>query len=206
MTVQNTNSSLADGTVEFTTVSSHPVVLGKFTVSAFDQPVSLATDKLQKVGTYQIEADYVPSNKRFAKSTSAPVTVTVTPFTAASFRVTPLARHGHLNQPMSFEVTALDSQGQPLTNYTGTVVFTSPSDSWTIFPKSVYASLMIAEPSPETTGLATLTPEAYTFTPADHGSHTFVRGVTFAKAGEETIEVNQANDGKVHGKASISVE
>ena len=206
MTVQNGNSSLAGGTVEFTTVSPHPVVLGKFAVSEFDQPISLATDKLQRVGTYQIEADYAPSNKRFAKSTSAPVTITVTPLTAASFRVTPLARHGHLNQPISFVVTALDPEGQPLTNYTGTVVFTSPSDSWTIFPKSVYASLAIAEPSPETTGLATLTPDAYTFTSADHGSHTFVGGVTFAKAGQETIEVNQANDGKVHGKASISVE
>ena len=205
MTVQNTNSSLAGGTVEFTTVGSHPVVLGKFTVSSFDQPISLATDKLQRVGTYQIEADYVPSDKRFAKSTSAPVTVTVTPLTAASFRVTPLARHGHLNEPMSFEVTALNSQGQPLTNYTGTVVLTSPSDSWTIFPKSVYASLAIAEPSPETTGLATLNPASYAFTSADHGSHTFVGGVTFAKAGAETIAVTQANNGKVRGKASISI-
>ena len=182
MTVQDANSSLAGGTVKFTTVSRHPVVLAKVAVSAFDQPVSLATDKLQKVGIYQIQAVYTPNTNRFAKSTSAPVTITVTPLTAASFRVTPAGPSRYIStQPMSFEVTALDAQGQPLTNYTGTVVFTSPTDSWTIFPKAVYESLDIADPSPQTTGLATFTTQEYTFTPADHGSHTFVGGVTFAE-------------------------
>ena len=74
---------------------------------------SIATDQLQNVGTYEIEAVYLPNTNRFAESTSAPVTVTVTPLTAASFRVTPVVRHGHLNKPMSFMVTALDAQGSP---------------------------------------------------------------------------------------------
>ena len=107
-TVQNANSSLADGVVEFVTVAPHPVVLGEVAVGTFGQQVSFTTGKLKKVGTYQIEAKYLPNTNRFAESTSAPVTVTVTPLTAASFRVTPVVRHGHLGQPMSFTVTALN--------------------------------------------------------------------------------------------------
>ncbi len=61
---------------------------------------------------------------------------------------------------------------QPLTNYTGTVVFSSPTDSWTIFPKHEYATLGLTEPPAESTLLATFNPSAYTFTTADAGSHT----------------------------------
>ena len=84
---------------------------------------------------YQIQAKYLPNTNRFAESFSAPITVAVTPLTAASFRVTPVVSHGKLNKPVSFAVTALNTQGQPLTNYTGTVVFSSPTDSLTILPK-----------------------------------------------------------------------
>jgi hypothetical protein len=203
MTVQDANSSLAGGTVKFTTVSPHPVLLAKVAVNAFDQPVSLATNKLQIVGTYQIEASYTPDTTRFAKSTSAPVTIAVTPLTAASFRVTPTVRHEHLNEPVTFQVTALDAQGQPLTNYTGTVALTSPTDSWTVFPTSVYESLAIGAPSPQSTGLATFTTQNYTFTAADQGTHTFVGGVTFEKGGAEVLQVSQANDAKVHGQTTI---
>jgi hypothetical protein len=203
LTVQDANSSLAGGTVKFTTVSPHTVVLATVAVSAFDEPVSLATDKLQNVGAYQIQAVYTPDSNRFAKSTSAPVTITVTPLTAASFRVTTAVRHEHLNEPVSFEVTALDAQGQPLTNYNGTVVLSSPTDSWTVFPKSVYESLDIGAPSPQSTGLATFSTQDYTFTPADQGTHTFVGGVTFEKGGAEVLEVSQANDAKVQGETTV---
>lgn len=203
--VQNTNSSLADGVVEFVTVARHPVVLGTVPVGLFGQQVSIATSALARVGTYQVEAEYVPNTNRFAESTSPPVTVTVTPLTAASFRVTPVVRHGHLGKPLSFTVTALTAQKRPLTNYTGTVVFTSPTDSWTIFPKSVYISLGLAEPPAQSTGLAIFAPPAYTFTPADHGSHTFVDAVTFGKGGAENIKVTQANNPKVVGKTTFAI-
>ena len=150
-------------------------MLGEVTVSNFGQQVSFGTYKLEKVGVYHVQATYVPDTNRFARSVSAPVAVLVTPLTAASFRVTPVVRHGKLNKPVSFEVTALNSHGQPLSDYTGTVVFTSPTDSWTTFPPSVYASLHISAPPPQSTGLADFAPQSYTFTPADHGSHTFLR-------------------------------
>ena len=177
-TVQNANSSLAGGTVELTTVSPHSIVLGKAAVNAFDQPVSFTNNQLQKAGNYRIQAVYQPNTNRFARSTSAPITITVTPLTTASFRVTPVVPDGQPGEPLSFQVTALDAQGQPLTNYTGTVAITSPTDSRTNYPASVYASLKIAEPPADAPGFAKFTPQSYTFTPADQGSHIFVNAVT----------------------------
>jgi len=204
-TVQNTNSVLADGVVKLVTVSRHPVVLGEVAVSAFGQQLSFATSRLNKVGTYQVEAEYLPNTNRFAESTSAPVTVTVTPLTAASFRVTPSVRHGHLGEPMSFSVTALNAQEQPLTNYTGTVVFTSPTDSWTTFPRAVYISLAISAPPPQSTGLASFPNLTYAFSPSDHGTHTFIGGITFNKGGAENLKVTQANNAKVFGKTTFAI-
>ena len=116
-------------------------MVGKADVGTFGQPVGLTTSLLKKVGTYQIEAEYVPNTNRFAESTSPPVDVTVTPLTAASFRVTPTVPRGHIEKPLSFNVTAINTQNQPMTNYTGIVVFSSPTDSSTIFPASTYKSL-----------------------------------------------------------------
>jgi hypothetical protein len=181
-------------------------VLGKAAVSASDQQVGLSTAQLQKPGVYQLQALYLPGTSRFAESRSAPVTVTITPLSASSFRVRPVARFGARNDPMSFQVTALDAQGQPLTDYTGTVVFTSPTDSLPNLPASVYTRLGIGEPSPATPGLASFALPSYTFTPADHGSHMFVDAVRFGKPGAESIQVTQANDPKVTGKATFSIE
>ena len=202
----NADSSLADGNIEFLTVSRHPVELADVPVASFGQQVTIGTGKLQKVGIYHVEAVYEPNSNRFAQSISAPITIAVTPLTAASFRVTPVVNYGKLNKPVSFDVTALNIRGEPVTTYTGTVVLTSPTDSWTTFPPSIYASLHISAPPPQSTGLATYNPQLYTFTPADHGSHTFVNGVTFGKAGAESLQVTQANDPKVHGKAVFAIE
>jgi Bacterial Ig-like domain (group 3) len=205
-TVQNASSSVPDGIVKFTTVSAHPIALGSVAVTSFGTQVSFGTYKLPKVGVDQIQAKYVPNTNRFAESFSAPVTVAVTPLTVASFRVTPVIRHGKLNKPVSFEVTALNSHGQPMTNYTGTVAFTSPTDSSVTFPPAFYTNLHISASPPQTTGLATFTPQAYTFTTADQGSHTFFGAASFGKAGAETIKVSQANDPKVSGRATFAIE
>ena len=49
-----------------------------------------------------------------------------------------MVRHGKFNKPVSFTVTALNVHSQPLPDYTGTVVFASPTDSWSILPKEDY--------------------------------------------------------------------
>jgi hypothetical protein len=205
-TVENSDSSLPDGVVEFATLGPHHVVLNTVPVTTFGEPVSYTTSFLQKVGIYHIQAKYLPNTNRFAESFSVPITVAITPLTAASFRVKPLVSHGQLNKPASFEVTAVNVHGQPVTNYTGTVVLTSPTDSWTTFPASVYASLHISAPPPQSTGLAQFAPQSYTFTAADQGSHTFFGAVTFGKAGAETVKVTQANDPKVIGRATFAIE
>ena len=204
-TVQNSNSSLPDGVVKFVTVARHPVVLGEVTIGTFGQQVSITTAALEKVGTYQVEAEYSPNTNRFAESTSAPITVAVTPLTAAAFQITPAVRHGHLGKPTSFTVTALNAAKQPLTNYTGTVVLSSPTDSWTFFPPSEYKLLKTSAPSNLSPGLAVFTPQSYTFTPADQGTHTFIAAATFGKAGAEKLMVAQGNDPKVVGKTTIAI-
>ena len=55
-TVQNANSSLANGVVEFITAGPNPDVLGDVAIGTFGQQVSITTRMLKKVGTYQIEA------------------------------------------------------------------------------------------------------------------------------------------------------
>jgi Bacterial Ig-like domain (group 3) len=205
-TVQNPYSSLADGIVEFETVARHPVVLGSVPVSQFGQTVGLTTFGLEKVGNYRVQAIYLPNTNRFAKSTSPPATVTITPLVASSFRVTPVVRHGRTHTPLGFTVTAVNGRNQPVTDYTGTVVFSSPTDSWTVFPKHEYATLGLIEPPAESTLLATFNPSSYTFTTADHGSHTFLGAVSFGKGGAENLKVTQANNSKVFGKAVFSIE
>lgn len=205
-TVQNESSSVAGGTVEFTTTGPNPILLGKIPVNGFDQQLSLTTGKLQKAGTYHVEALYLPGNSRFAESASAPVTITVTPMTASAFRVTPVRPYGAVKQPLSFTVTAVDSRGRPVANFDGTVFVYSPTDSLPNLPPSSYAAMNIAPPSPATPGLARITPTSYSFTTADHGSHTFVNGVTFGKGGAERIRITQANDSKVRGEATFAIE
>ncbi len=205
-TVQNANSSLADGVVTFFTVARHPVDLGQISVGQFGQQISFGTFALEKVGFHQIEAKYVPNSNRFAPSFSAPITVAVTPLTAASFRVTPVVRHGKLNKPLSFSVTALNNHGQPLTNYTGTVVFSSPTDSFSILPKEFYVKYNLTPSAPPSSGLATFPTPQYTFTTADHGTHTVYGGVIFDKAGAETLQVTQANNRKVFGTTTFAIQ
>jgi hypothetical protein len=203
--VQNAKSGLANGVAQIYTVSRHPVVLASIDVSTVGRPISIVTNKLQKTGSYRIEAEFLPNGNRFAGSTSPPVTVSVTPLTAASFNVTPSVRRGHLNEPLSVTVTALNAQKRPLTDYTGTIAFSSPTDSWTVFPASVYASLKLTPPPPQATGLATFATQSYTFTPADHGTHRFVDEVTFGKGGAENLKVKQANNPKVFGTTTFAI-
>ena len=204
-TVQNADSSLANGAVEFVTVGSHPIVLGTVPVGLFGQQVSLASFALHNVGTYQVEAIYLPNSTRYAESTSAPVTITVTPLTAASFRVTPVVRHGLSVGPGLHGHSTQFQKNNPSRITPGTVVFSSPTDSWTIFPKHEYATLGLTEPPAESTLLATFNPSAYTFTTADGGSHTFLGGVTFGKGGAEILKVGQADDSKVSGRTTFSI-
>jgi hypothetical protein len=204
--VENSNQKIpiTSGRVKFVVEAPKPRVLAEVSLNKRGE-AGVTTDKLRKLGPQVIEAVYVPTGTRIARSVSNPIAIMVTPLTATSFLVRPDMVRGHLGQPLSFTVTALNSRKQPMTNYTGTIVFSSPTDSWTTFHPAVYASLGVTPPPPQSTGLASFRNLTYTFSPADHGIHHFTGGVTFNKGGAEILKVAQANNAKVFGKTTFAI-
>ena len=96
------------------------------------------------------------------------------------FLVAPASGTQTSGTPFSVTVTAEDHNGNLISGYTGTVTFSS-SDPHAVFPGA----------------------GSYTFTAADHGTHTFASGVTLETAGAaETVQV--ADSGKT-GQASFVV-
>jgi hypothetical protein len=77
-------------------------------------------------------------------------------------------------------VTAKDASDNTLSGYTGTIHFTSDSESPVL-------------------------PSNYTFTAGDNGSHTFTNGATLKTAGSQTITVNDTVQTSKTGSASVSV-
>ena len=204
VSVHNPSTSLAGGYVELIQEGTRPQVLGKVTVTAFDQPYSLTVNNLTHVGNNVIKAVYVPGNDLFAGS-AVSSTVTVTPLTAASFRVRPVRAAGVVGQAMSFIVSAIDTRGHLVPNYTGAVDFYSPTNSLPNFPVAAYTALKIGVPSPDEPGLASFSPQSYMFTTADHGSHTFFETVRFGKPGAESVRVSQTNDTRVYGQTTFAI-
>jgi hypothetical protein len=217
--VKNANRGvpITSGRVKFVVDSPKRLLLGQVNLNK-EGEAGITTGKLTNVGTYQIEADYIPTGTRIGRSVSTAVGVMVNPLMATRFLVTPAVSHGHLGAPLSFTVTALDARGQPVTDYVGTVSFSSPTDSFTIYPHNFYVTLWqntaraegikladLEPTAPPTTGLVSFPAQQYTFTPADHGAHTFVGGVTFGKAGAEVLKVTQANNAKVFGKTTFAI-
>ncbi len=200
-----TGRPIRAGKIEFLIDSPNPVVLGESKLNKTGA-TSFATNKLTKVGTYWIIARYVePGGKIDPSETSTPLAIDVTPLGTTSFRVTPAVKFGRIGEPISFTVTALNSAGQPVTNYTGTVHITSPTDSATTFGKHFYINLQLPPPIPWTLGLASFQNQTYQFQPSDHGSHTFTDGVTFGKGGAEEVKATQANNANIHGKGVIAI-
>jgi hypothetical protein len=81
--------------------------------------------------------------------------------------------------PLTLSVTALDAQGHTATSYLGTVHFTS-SDARAVLPAD------------------------YTFTPADHGVHTFT--VTLRTAGSRTLTATDRYRPTLVGTATINIQ
>jgi hypothetical protein len=82
--------------------------------------------------------------------------------------------------PFDVTVTALDDQGRTMTDYAGTVTFSS------------------RDPHP-----ATL-PDPYTFTTTDQGVHTFTGGATLYTAGTQDVTANDFQNG-LTGSGSVQV-
>jgi hypothetical protein len=76
-------------------------------------------------------------------------------------------------------VVALDADGRPVKNYTGTVALTSTDSAATL-------------------------PADYTFTAADHGRHTFT--VTFGTSGSQTVTATDKADSTITGSSTVMVD
>jgi sugar lactone lactonase YvrE len=96
----------------------------------------------------------------------------------AQFAITGLPAQAPSGGTVNFTVTAEDAQGNALNGYVGTVHFTS-------------------------TDPAANLPADYTFTPADHSSHTF--NATFNTGGEQTITVKDTVTGATGTSSQVDV-
>ncbi|QJW95101.1 beta strand repeat-containing protein [Frigoriglobus tundricola] len=121
--------------------------------------------------------DLVSSNTTSPGSISTALNTTVVQPAALAVTVPVGATIG---QPFSVTVTARNAGGGTDLNYTGTVHFTEA-------------------------GVAAGLPADYTFTPGDHGAHTFTLGVTPTAVGSLTITATDTTTGSINGSASLTV-
>jgi hypothetical protein len=167
------------GTVAFTTTdpasavlvpSDYTFTLADVGVHSFSNGMTLFT-----AGPQTITASDTVNN------ITGSAAITVIPSTPAVDHLSVIAPGSTVVAGSSFDVvvSALDTQGQVVTGYTGTVHFSS-SD-------------------PQATR-----PDDYTFTASDNGTHPFSKGVTLVNAGTQTITVTDTASG-VTGSVTVTV-
>lgn len=162
------------GTVHFTSSDAAAVLPANYTFTAADNGVHAFAVTFKTAGTQTLTITDPLSG---IHSTLAGITVTAA--AASQFRVSAPAAVTAL-MPFRITVTALDAYGNRVTDYTGTIHFTS-SDMFAWLPGN------------------------YTFTAADAGQHTFNSGVLLWQTGTQTITVTDTHTGIV-GSTMIQVK
>jgi hypothetical protein len=173
--------SVNAGSVHFAVVSASPEPLGRAHLNKLGE-ARITTSRLKPGSSYEVEAEFVPSVRGYATS-SDQLTLSVGRPEVTSFQITAAHYFGAPGTPVTFSVTAVDRQMEPVTSFTGTIHLVSPTNRQ-----------------------AKLVPSSYSFTTADQGSHTFVDGVTFHKGGAEVLKVAQVNNTRIRGKATFGIE
>jgi hypothetical protein len=161
------------GTIHFTSTDGAAVLPADYTFTAADNGVHTFNVTFVTAGSQTLTV-----TDPLLGITGTMTSITITPTAASQFSVVAPAAVTALT-PFCIIVTALDPYGNQVTNYTGTIHFTS-SDA-----------------------LAGL-PADYTFTAADAGQHTF-SGVTLWQMGTQTITATDTQTGIV-GSTMIQVE
>ncbi len=144
------------GTLHFTSTDSQAVLPANYTITPEDQGTFSFAATLETLGSQSITATDTTTSS--IKGTESGITVVAA---VPSFKVTGFPTADTAGASASVTVTAYTAAGIVATGYSGTVILTS-SD-----PK------------------AALTPDSYTFTGADAGTHTFL--VTLESAGAQSI-------------------
>jgi sugar lactone lactonase YvrE len=166
------------GTVTFSSSDSYPAVLpANYTFTPSDQDTHTFTGgaTLFTTGTQSLT---VQDTTNGSLTGSATVTVSAR---AISQLVVSAAASATAGSPLDLTVTALDSAGNAVTGYSGTVSFSS-SDS--------YPAVL---------------PVNYTFTSSDQGTHTFSGGVILFTAGAQTLTAQDTGNSALTGSASVAV-
>jgi hypothetical protein len=153
------------GTVHFTSTDGAAVLPADYTFNAADNGVHTFTFTFKTAG-----AQTLIVTDPYSGITGTLSGITVTPAAASQFSIVAPASVNALT-PFSITVTALDSYGNLVTNYAGTIHFTSSDE------------------------LASL-PADYTFTSADGGQHTF-SGVVLWQTGTQTITATDTQTGNI---------
>ena len=166
VTVHDTFGNIATtytGTVHFTSTDAQAVLPANYTFVGGDAGVRVFTSgvTLKTAGTRSV----IATDTLLAGITGSQTSIIVNPAAVFSLSLTGISSPRTAGVASSVLVKALDSFGNAVTGYTGTVQFTSD------------------DPFP-----ATL-PGNYTFIDADAGIHTFVSGVTLKTAGLRTVTV-----------------
>jgi hypothetical protein len=158
------------GTVHFTGSDAQAGLPADYVFTAADQGVHTFTITLKTAGSQSVTATDLANPSSSGSLTG----VTVTAAAPGAFRVTgfPATIAG---APHNFTVTVTDSYGNPTSNYTGTVHFTT-SDWEGVLPAN------------------------YTFTAADAGIHTFT--ATLKAAYPQTITVTDTAQSSITGGQS----
>jgi hypothetical protein len=161
ITAKNANGTTATGytgTVHFTSSDPLAVLPANYTFTAADAGVHTFSATLKTASTQSITA----TDTTKSTITGTVAGITVNPAAASRFIITAPASVT-AGVPFSLTVKVEDAYGNVVTNYTGTIHFSS------------------------TDGTATLPPN-YTFTAADKGVHTFT-GLVLRKQGYQKITI-----------------
>jgi hypothetical protein len=162
------------GTVHFTSTDGAAVLPADYTFTAADNGVHTFNVTFKTAGSQSLTV-----TDPLSGITGTLSGITVTPAAASQFSVAAPTAVTALT-PFRITVTALDPYGNQVTNYTGTIHFTS-SDA-----------------------LAWLPPN-YTFTTADAGQHEFSRGLNLWQTGTQSITVTDTQTG-ITGSTMIQVK
>lgn len=98
----------------------------------------------------------------------------------SGFTITDLPNTAGINESLAVTITAVDGLGGTITNYTGTVRFSSSDANATL-------------------------PDDYTFTENDLGTHTFNLALSFATTGTQNLSVIDSDNEDLKGEAMVEV-
>src|SRR5205814_1435011 len=166
------------GTVHFTSSDGQAVLPGNYTFVGGDNGTHVFNGLMLKT----VGSQTVTATDQANGGITGLATVNVSAATGATQLSVTAPASATTGTAFSITVTAQDQFGNTITNYTGTVHFTS-SD-----------------------GAATL-PANYTFVGGDNGIHTFSNGVTLNTAGSKTVTATDpVTGGGISGSATVAVK